>query len=121
MIPIRLDLLNGETKFRGVMNLDHSTLCRAFELDQASFWFDIPQTVHANPRSFSGRQANGTVHRGARGNAPCGKLTIAHEGERFRDVDPSDEREFFDMSRSLGGLPWIRIRAAQRTPRKTQQ
>lgn len=99
-IPIRLELFSGETKFRSVPDLEHATICRAFELDQASFWFDIPKGVYADPQHFPGRRANGAIHRGPRDSAPVGKLTIAHDGEKFRDVDPFDKSEFFNMSRA---------------------
>ena len=100
MIPIRLEMANGETKWRGVPRFDHATLCRAFELDQATFWFDIPDKVIADPRSFPGRRANGYVMCGPKGTEPVGKLTIAHEGEKFRDVDPFDRSEFMNLSRA---------------------
>ena len=73
--------------WRNVPTLYHSDLCRAFSLDQASYWFDLPRTAYADDRSKE--RVSGYV---MRGDQPVGTLHVALEGERFRDIDPLAER-----------------------------
>jgi len=112
-IPVRLDgnpkkgPLAGVGMWRGVKDFEHATLCRAFGLDQARFYFDMPSTVRgvgSNSRGFdpsSGRRRliNGFVMM-AGCNEPVGKLTIVSSFDKFRDVDPTSEKDFYDLSSS---------------------
>ncbi len=99
-IPVRLELIDGTAKWRGVKDFEHSTLCRAFGLDQASFYFDLPSSVRGVGSNSSGnrgrRTINGYVMRAGR-TEPWGKLTICWESERLRDYDPSDMSEFYKL------------------------
>lgn len=104
-IPVRLELIDGTAKWRGVRDFDHATLCRAFGLDQASFYFDLPSSVRGTGSNISGsggnrhnRVINGYVMRAGL-DKPWGKLTICWETEKFRDVDPSDMSEFYKLGK----------------------
>lgn len=99
-IPVRVELLDGKAMWRGVKDFEHATLCRAFGLDQASFYFDLPSSVRGIGSNSSGNRGNlvvnGFVFR-AGCDEPFGKITICWESEKFRDVDPSDKQEFFKL------------------------
>lgn len=102
LIPLRLEIYAHrdaptEVKFRAVANVRHATLCAAFGLDQASFWFDMPATFIDGVRSHTGKVVDGYVMRGPRGTEPVGKLTVAWETERFRDRDVDDRRDFLQL------------------------
>lgn len=86
MIPVRLTL-GGSTLWRHVPTLEHADLCRAFNLDQATYWFDLPRTAYRH--DLSKERVSGYV---MRGETPAGTLHVALEGERFRDLDPQTER-----------------------------
>ena len=112
-IPVRFDgapngPLEGDTKWRGVTSFEHAHLCRAFNLDQARFYFDLPSSVRGVGSMSSGygggqragrRQISGFVFMSGR-NEPVGKLTICFDAERFADRDPLSSRDFEDLSRS---------------------
>jgi hypothetical protein len=81
----------------------HRTLCFVFNLDPASFWFELPSTAYgtgsASGDAYRGRRlVNGYVFRGPKGSAPVGTITRVEEHERIPDVDPHDARDFFDLS-----------------------
>jgi len=98
--PVRFESLQGEAKWRSVPNFEHATLCRAFGLDQASFYFDLPSSVRGTGSNSTGnrgsRVINGYVMRAGQVE-PFGKLTIIRDSEKFRDYDPVDKREFFKL------------------------
>lgn len=112
-IPVRFDgapggPLQGEMKFRGVNDFEHATLCRAFGLDQASYYFDLPSSVRGIGSRSSGygggqrhgkRILNGFVMLGNRPE-PVGKLTILFDGDKFADVDPMSKSDFFNLEHS---------------------
>lgn len=93
--------------WRGVRDFEHGTLCATFNLDPCRFYFDMPSSVRGvgSYQSGSGGSArgnrviNGYVMMGGR-SEPVGKLTIVTDGDRFKDVDPTDRRDFFDLSHS---------------------
>ena len=98
----------GDIRFRGVRDFDHSTLCRTFSLDQNRFYFDLPSTVRGigpNTRGAAGslpggrRRISGFVMMAGR-DEPVAKLTITFAERKFKDVDPEDVRDFFDLSHS---------------------
>lgn len=107
--PVRLDgapygPLAGEGRWRGVRSFEHAELCRAFGLDQASYWFDLPSTVRgigsaSGAHSSSRGVINGYVMLGGF-DKPVAKLTICRDAEKFKDVDPMNERDFLDLSHS---------------------
>lgn len=102
--PVRFETLAGEAKWRGVKDFEHSTLCRAFGLDQATFYFDLPSSIRgvgSNLSGFGGNRGNrvisGFVMR-AGCNEPIGKLTIIKDAnEKFKDVDPMNKNDFFKL------------------------
>jgi len=111
VIPIRFNgapgsMFQGDDRWRSVKDFSHSELCRAFALDQASFYFDLPSscrgvgtaTIGAGGRSNS-RVVNGFVMAAGR-DKPVAKLTICFDSERFKDVNPLSERDFYDLSSS---------------------
>lgn len=73
--------------WRHVPSFEHADLCRAFNLDQASFSFDLPRSAYASDRGKE--RVSGYV---LRHGEPVGTLHVAREGERFRDLDPQAER-----------------------------
>ncbi len=102
-IPVRFESLAGEAKWRGVKDFEHATLCRAFNLDPATFYFDLPSSVRgvgSNSSGFGGnrgnRVVNGYVMR-AGSSEPFGKLTICWETEKFRDYDPTNKEDFYKL------------------------
>lgn len=97
----------GEAKWRGVKNFEHATICRAFSLDPARFSFELPSSVRgigANQQGHGGgasaRYQSGFVFLGAPGKSnPVAKLTIARDGDKFADVDPTSRRDWENLSR----------------------
>ena len=70
-VPLELVDEQGNRKHRAVTDCEHATLCRAFELDQASHHFDLPRTmaneVELHAAFMSGRRdVFGYVFRGNR-------------------------------------------------------
>jgi hypothetical protein len=107
--PVRLEgapnsVLTGLGQWRGVRDFEHSTLCRAFGLDPNRFYFDLPSSVRMLGSNMAGAGGSGRVGRVQNGfvfmsgiDAPVGKLTICREGERFKDVDPMNDSDFYDL------------------------
>ncbi len=96
---LRVDLLDGTTKWRPLIDLEHGTLCRQFGIDPATYIFDLPSSARGVGSAQSGaggarggRRVNGYVIHG-RTREPIGTITFCDESERFRDVDPRDQRE----------------------------
>lgn len=93
LIPVRIETADGMVRWRGVPNLDHGTLCRAFSFDPCSTWFDLPSSARNAGSTMSGygsgatgrRVIDGLVFQGPKGSPPIGKLVVAHEDERLRE------------------------------------
>ena len=108
-IPVRFEgapgtRFAGDSRWRGVQNFEHAHLCQVFGLDPCSFFFDLPSSVRgigANQTGHGGgasaRRINGFVMQ-AGCDTPVAKLSICLDGERFKDVDPSNARDFYDLS-----------------------
>lgn len=104
LIPIRLETFEGETKWRAVPSLDHGVLCRAFALDEATFWFEGTDSLKSTGRSRVGyggndgvrRDVDGYLWRGpSDGRSPHGKWeAFIRDGQRFRDRDPLSRSDF---------------------------
>jgi hypothetical protein len=103
--PVRFDGApgspwTGESKWRGVRDFEHGTLVRTFGLPDCCC-FDLPSSVRGTGSNSSGsrgsRIVNGFVMHPAF-DKPIGKLTIVREADKFKDVDPTNERDFFDLS-----------------------
>jgi hypothetical protein len=90
---LRVEMLDGMTKWRPLVDLEHSTLCRQFGLDPCTYYFDLPASARGVGSASSGsrgaRTIDGYVMHGPT-QKPAGKITFAREGERFRDDDPTD-------------------------------
>lgn len=84
-------------------NFEHAHLCQVFGLDPCTYYFDLPSSVRgigANVTGYGGgasaRRISGFVMESGR-DEPVAKLSIAIDGERFKDVDPSNARDFYDL------------------------
>lgn len=92
MYPVRLTLLDGTTRWRNVPDFHHDTLCAALNLDPVSTRFDLPKTAYASDRGKE--RVSGYV---MRHGEPIGTIHVAREGERFRDIDPTDVQARLDL------------------------
>lgn len=109
LVPIRLELFPTETKWRAVPDFEHSTLCRAFGLDPATFWFELPRSalgMGSNRAGYGGsdgkrRTVDGFVFAGPKGTDPVGKLIVCFDSERFRDRDPLSRSDFERLGDTL--------------------
>jgi hypothetical protein len=88
MIPIHIQLRDGESRLRYADRIDHGTLCRLSGLDPVRTVFDLPQSMLDGVRSWSGRVVEGYA---LIAGEPVAKITIEWEGRKFRDVDPEKE------------------------------
>lgn len=96
---LRFDLLDGTTKWRPLVNLEHATLCAQSGVDPCTYVFDLPSSARGVGSAASGagglrgnRRINGYILHN-RTREPIGTVTFTDDGERFRDVDPSDRDE----------------------------
>lgn len=96
---LRFDLLDGTTKWRPLIDLEHGTLCTQAGIDPASYVFDLPSSARGVGSASSGagglrggRRISGYILHG-RTREPIGTVTFCDEHEKFRDVDPTDRRE----------------------------
>lgn len=109
LIPLRLEFFNPpEVKFRAVPRIDHGVLCRAFGLDEATYWFDVPESFRAQGSQRVGagrrdtrREISGFVFRGPKGTDPVAKISIARESDKFRDRDPASRADFERLGETL--------------------
>jgi hypothetical protein len=80
-----------EVKMRHVSSLAKDELCRAFGYDPIRTSFDLPRSA-----SVAGGDQSGYGSRGTRtvdgyvlfSGEPIGRLYVAYDGEKFKDVDP---------------------------------
>lgn len=106
-IPLRLEHFSPpEVKWRAVPDLRHATLCAAFGLDPATFWFDMPHSFRQEGSQRAGlastrREISGFVFRGPKGTEPVAKLFLARESDRFRDRDPLSRADFERLGETL--------------------
>jgi hypothetical protein len=99
LIAIRCTTRDGSTMWRGVPDLEHSTLCRAFGLDPIRTVFDLPSTARGTGSSQVGAGSSSSGRRLIHGFAlwggePIARLTWAFDGEKFRDEDPTDPKDW---------------------------
>ena len=83
-------------RWRPFLSAEHGVLCRAAGLDPVRHYFEVPESfkrVGANIASFNGRSIDGFIFRTGV-DRPVGKVSIAREGERFRDDDPRSRADF---------------------------
>lgn len=96
---LRFEMFGGgvSMKWRPLVNLEHSTLCAQASLDPVTHWFELPESaryaVGRGTALVNGRKVDGFIFR-AGADRPVGKITIAHESERFRDDDPRSREDF---------------------------
>ncbi len=99
MIPVRLVLHESAStsQWRRVRDLEHGTLCRAFNLDPCSHSFDLPATAFGARVGDQSSRVSGYL---LRAGAPVGTLHIAREGERFRDLDPTNRSDQMNLEQT---------------------
>lgn len=86
----------NETKWRPFLSAEHGALCRQAGLDPVRHYFDVPESfkrIGAGSATYLGREVSGYIMRAGE-DRPVGKVSIAREGERFREHDPRDRSEF---------------------------
>jgi hypothetical protein len=97
-IIVRIMLHDGSILWRYLDHFDdltdHGKLCRIFNLDPVSTSFDLPSSARGIGSYQSGygptnrsRTIDGYI---LRNKEPIGRLRVAHESEKFRDVDPTE-------------------------------
>jgi hypothetical protein len=108
LIPLRLELKEGAATnayWRAVPNMDHGTLCRAFNLDPIRHRWDLPTTAHQGTGSrvsgYGGSTSGSRLINGIllRNGEPVGKVSVVRDGDRFWDYDPEDHRDFYNLER----------------------
>lgn len=106
-IPLQFEGLNGppfegQSFFVSVPDCEHATLCRAFRLDQARFWFDAPSTLRGIGSN------NGTQFRSGRrdihgfvmmGDRPVARFRVVNADDRFLDMDPLSDADLQNLAR----------------------
>lgn len=98
---LRYELFGGgvQVKWRPLVSTRHSDLCAGASLDPVRHYFDVPESFHRvgnGTARIEGRAIGGFIMRAGE-TSPVGKVSIAYEGERFRDDDPSNRRDFERM------------------------
>jgi len=111
-VPLQFEGCNGypfegTSFFVSVPDVEHATLCRAFRLDQARFWFDAPSTFRGIGSS-SGSQGrggknhiHGFVFMSGR-NDPVARFRVVDADDRYLDRDPLSDADLQDLAN------WVR-------------
>lgn len=91
-----------DTRWRSVdAALEHGALCRAFGLDPVTHRWDLPRSARLGEgRAYEGRgsRISGYLERHERGEwRQIGTVHVVREGEKFRDLDPTDPRDQFTL------------------------
>lgn len=105
-VMVRAEMRDGTAKWEllrpdVLREGNHYLMCRAFGLDEIITWFDLPRsfsTVEAGGLGPGRREISGYIFQGPKGSEPVGKLTVAYEGERFREED-SDQGGYLRLGR----------------------
>lgn len=97
-LVIRYELFGGgvTVKWRPFISTRHATLCAQAGLDPVRHWFSVPESFHRvgnGTVKFNGRTVGGFIMRSGV-DRPVGKVSLAYEGERFRDDDPRSREDF---------------------------
>ena len=100
----RVEFVDGRTLWRPYIDLEHGTLCRQLGLDPSTFYFDLPSSARGTGSASVGaggtrgrRTVDGYVVHGP-SRRPIAKITFGvREGDRFRDVDPTDAAELLKL------------------------
>ena len=87
-IVVRVSMADGTTMYRHVDTLEHTDLCKAFALDPVRTTIELPKVATA------GRSFDGVIYFGGQ---PAGRLWVARDGERFRDIDPTAIGDFWNQ------------------------
>lgn len=109
-IPLRFEahprrILAGISMWRGVKNMEHGTLCRAFNLDPVRFFFDVASSFRGVGSMQSGAGGSGrgrarrtglVFHAGI--DEPVAKISEVLESDRFWDYDPASD-DFWRLDR----------------------
>lgn len=90
----------GDGRWVGVKDFEHSTLCRALNLDPVRFYFDMPSSVRGTGSSSLGsggqggkRTVEGFVFMAGR-DRPVATLYVCRDSDKLRDINPLDAREY---------------------------
>jgi hypothetical protein len=75
---------------------EHGALCAAFGLDPVRTAIDVPRSWGEAPSPGRIQQAIVLFE-----GEPLGHLTIMREGERTPDDNPTDPRDFFNLSNRI--------------------
>ena len=108
MIPIRVWLKDGTLMYRYVKDLEHKTLCKAFNITEFAI-FDLPSTARGIGSSSHGYNGNyGNSKRIIDGyillnNEPIGRLWIANANDTFRDLDVTDIHDMMNSQQIIRG------------------
>jgi hypothetical protein len=109
-IPIRMEsfakgILGGISRWVSVPDVEHGTLCRALNLDPATYYFDLSSSwrgVGSNQAGYGGSGRMGRRRTGyvfhARFTDPVAKLAEVLPSDKFRDIDPLNPSDFFDLN-----------------------
>ncbi len=108
LTPLRLEFFSPpQVLWRAVRNVEHSTLCRAFALDEASIWFDVPESFRREGSQRAGLtsrrlEISGFVFQGPKGASdPIAKISMVRESDKFRDRDPLSRQDFERLGDTL--------------------
>lgn len=99
MLLLRYEMFgaSGSMRWRPLIDLEHGTLCAQAGLDPVRHYFELPESaryaVGRGTPLIDGRKIDGFIFR-AGVDRPVGKVTIAHDSERFRDDDPRSREDF---------------------------
>lgn len=87
---------------RGLKDFEHATICRAFGLDQARFYFDLPSSVRGIGSSRGEQRGGRRTIEGfvfmAGFDKPVATLYVLTDADRLRDMNPLDAREYESFS-----------------------
>lgn len=110
-LPLQFEGLNGppfegQSFFVSVPDVEHATLCRAFRLDPARFWFDVPSSLRgtgSSSGSHSGtrRHIHGFIFLAGQ-DEPVARFRVVDPEDKFRDLDPTSQQDLEDLAK------WVR-------------
>lgn len=95
----------SEHRWRVVRALEHGEICRAFNLDPIRHRLDLPKMQLATGGAH--RRISGYIERfvpvmpeGSWAWRPIATLHVVRDGEKFRDLDPVDPRDTFNLEQT---------------------
>lgn len=108
LIPLRLEVREGSATnayWRAVPNMEHGTLCRAFNLDPIRHRWDLPTSAQGTGSRIAGAGGSTTGNRTINGillrnSEAVGKIAVVRDSDRFWDYDPDNDRDFYNLDRT---------------------